>query len=163
AVEPAHLRAVLAALAGQHDALRLRLAGGGGDVRQWCEPAEPADLLSVVDLAGVDPAAPRARGGAAAARPRTGFGLARGPLLRGGVWLEGPGGRALLLVAHHLAVDTVSWQILLDDLATAVGQAERDLPIHLGPKTTSFKRWSERLAELAGSAELATEADYWLA
>ncbi|MBO3740221.1 non-ribosomal peptide synthase/polyketide synthase [Actinoplanes flavus] len=51
----------------------------------------------------------------------------------------------LLLVAHHLVVDAVSWRILLPDLEAA--QAGR----RLEPAPTSFRRWARRLSEEAAS------------
>jgi non-ribosomal peptide synthase protein (TIGR01720 family) len=67
----------------------------------------------------------------------------------------------LLLVVHHLGVDIVSWQILLSDLWAAYGRARGEAGVGLAAKTTSFKRWAERLAEYAQSDELAREVDYW--
>jgi hypothetical protein len=57
----------------------------------------------------------------------------------------------LLLIAHHLVVDGVSWPVLLADLRAAA--AGFPLP----PKTTSFRRWAERLREYARTAELRPE------
>ena len=52
----------------------------------------------------------------------------------------------LLLTIHHLAVDGVSWRILVPDLAAAwaaiAGGEEPALP----PRGTSFRRWAQRLA-----------------
>ncbi|MDP9122407.1 MAG: condensation domain-containing protein, partial [Acidobacteriota bacterium] len=74
----------------------------------------------------------------------------------------GPGrpGR-LLWVIHHLAVDAVSWRILLEDLAASYAQLSRGLPAGLPRKTTSFKEWSERLTAHATSPELLRELPYW--
>ncbi len=69
----------------------------------------------------------------------------------------------LLLVIHHLAVDGVSWQILLKDLQMAYQQLSRGEMVRLPPKTTSFQQWAERLKEYAQSAELRQELDHWLA
>ena len=69
--------------------------------------------------------------------------------------------QSLLMVAHHLVVDAVSWPILVEDLSAAYAQAERGLQMKLPAKTTSFARWARRLAELAASAEVAGEASYW--
>jgi non-ribosomal peptide synthase protein (TIGR01720 family) len=60
-------------------------------------------------------------------------------------------------------VDGVSWRILLEDLEFAYRQARRGEAIELPAKTTSFRRWAQRLQEYAGSAELAAELSYWLA
>ncbi|MQY21752.1 non-ribosomal peptide synthetase [Nocardia macrotermitis] len=64
----------------------------------------------------------------------------------------------LWLVIHHLAVDAVSWRILLTDLATAWSQisgGETDF----GPTTTSFRRWAHGLVEQASSR--AGELELW--
>ncbi|MDX3432761.1 amino acid adenylation domain-containing protein [Streptomyces sp. ME01-18a] len=52
-------------------------------------------------------------------------------------WLEPS--RTLVVTVHHLAVDAVSWLILLDDLATAMRGAE------LPPPTTSYAEYAEAL------------------
>jgi len=64
----------------------------------------------------------------------------------------------LLLVIHHLAVDGVSWRILLEDLHRAYGAAAQGENIQLPQKTTSYIRWSERLRQWA--AEHPDQA-YW--
>jgi non-ribosomal peptide synthase protein (TIGR01720 family) len=70
-------------------------------------------------------------------------------------------------VIHHLAVDGVSWRLLLEDLAAAydqLGRVARDAAgPALPPKTTSFRRWSERLTGFATSEVVRREADWWLA
>ncbi|WP_142279029.1 non-ribosomal peptide synthetase, partial [Mycobacterium sherrisii] len=55
--------------------------------------------------------------------------------------------RQLLLVIHHLAVDAVSWRILLEDLNIAWAQQRSGQPIALPAGGTSFARWSSLLAE----------------
>jgi non-ribosomal peptide synthase protein (TIGR01720 family) len=67
----------------------------------------------------------------------------------------------LFLVAHHLVVDGVSWRILLDDLDTAYQQAVRGETIDLGPKTTSFRDWSQRLNEYVSAGGLDHELAHW--
>ncbi|MEE1781909.1 amino acid adenylation domain-containing protein, partial [Streptomyces sp. SP17BM10] len=62
------------------------------------------------------------------------------------VWSEEQ--NRLLVMAHHLVVDGVSWRILLPDLAHAYeGTA-------LEPVPTSFRRWAQQLTALDRSAEL---------
>jgi non-ribosomal peptide synthase protein (TIGR01720 family) len=59
-------------------------------------------------------------------------------------------------------VDAVSWPVLLEDLETACAQLDRDEPVRLPKKTTSFKRWAEGLAARARSEEVRAEARLWL-
>ena len=48
----------------------------------------------------------------------------------------------LLLIAHHLVVDTISWQILVSDLESICPQLSRDEEIALLSKTTSYHQCS---------------------
>jgi non-ribosomal peptide synthase protein (TIGR01720 family) len=75
-------------------------------------------------------------------------------------WFRYPAGEPprLLLVAHHLGIDAVSWTPLLQDLERALGPGEVRLP----PKTASFQEWARGLAKLAVSAEVSSEARRWL-
>jgi amino acid adenylation domain-containing protein/non-ribosomal peptide synthase protein (TIGR01720 family) len=60
------------------------------------------------------------------------------------VWLDpGPGvaGR-LLIVAHHLVVDAVSWRILVADIATAGSQVSAGAPVELPGTGTSWREWT---------------------
>ncbi len=51
----------------------------------------------------------------------------------------------LLWCIHHLAVDGVSWRILLEDLANAYQQAVEQQPIQLPAKTSSVRAWNQHL------------------
>jgi non-ribosomal peptide synthase protein (TIGR01720 family) len=66
----------------------------------------------------------------------------------------------LFLVAHHLAVDAVSWRILLEDLRSLCSTTGE---VKLPPKTTSFKAWAEGLEAAARTPEVAADAEHWLA
>jgi non-ribosomal peptide synthase protein (TIGR01720 family) len=69
----------------------------------------------------------------------------------------------LLIVIQHLAVDGLSWRILLEDIQTAYNQLCQKQPVTLPAKTTAFKHWAERLVEYAQSESLRLESSYWLA
>ncbi len=50
-----------------------------------------------------------------------------------------------VLIAHHLVVDAVSWQIIIDDFTTALQQVITNDAIVEEPKTSTIKAWSEHL------------------
>ncbi|MGH7364211.1 MAG: condensation domain-containing protein, partial [Candidatus Methylomirabilales bacterium] len=165
-LEPGVLEEALWALIAHHDALRLRFRPQEGSVTQDCappqEPQRPS-ILRCVDLSGLPAPEQEAAMEAAAATLQGGFNLSEGPLLRAVRFKRGPGHRpAMLIAAHHLVVDAVSWRILTEDLATALGQLQEAKAPSLGAKTTSFKQWANRLSEHARSAILEKELDYWL-
>lgn len=145
------LEAAIEQLIGHHDALRLRL---DGDRQQFIAPQGPVPFERVVLANGALEET--------AARVQTSLDYTRGPVFRA-VLFDAPGVQArLLLCAHHLAVDGVSWRILLEDLATAYLSHSLGESAALPPKTTSFKRWAERLFEYAQSKQMQAEAERWL-
>ncbi|MGK3988241.1 amino acid adenylation domain-containing protein [Sorangium sp. So ce136] len=157
------LEAAVQALLRHHGALRLRYVPEERGFRQTLTSHEPATILHRADLAGVPQAEqPRALE-AHAARWQASLDLTAGPLLRVVGFDLGAGrpGR-LLLVAHHLVIDGVSWRILLEDLEVAYDQARRGAPAQLPDRTTSFARWAARLTAAAQDAALQEEAAYWL-
>ncbi|HWG98909.1 MAG TPA: condensation domain-containing protein, partial [Pilimelia sp.] len=156
------LRRAVEALFAQHDALRARFTRDGEEWRQEYGPVEPLDALTVHALPEGDEEAQAAAMEKIADEVHAGFDLGRGPLLRAVLFDRGAGRRPyLLLVAHHLIVDGVSWRILLDDLDSGYGQAAGGGPVRLGAKTTSVQEWSTRLAQHVASGALDAELDYW--
>ncbi|GJF34550.1 hypothetical protein KNE206_72500 [Kitasatospora sp. NE20-6] len=151
------LRRALAALAGAHPALRLRLARTDGIWTQEVLPAAQApavtdpQTLRRVALDGADPAA-EADAAAAALDPDT------GRVLRA-VWFDGGPERdgRLLLTVHHLAVDGVSWRTLLPGLAAAyAGRAPE-------PETDPLRAWAEHLLAHAHERHRIAELPHWQA
>ncbi|MBY8847564.1 amino acid adenylation domain-containing protein [Saccharothrix sp. MB29] len=153
------LDAALRLVVDRHPALRTRLVD---DRTLHADPPgdRAHDVLTRVDVTGpgVDTAAvaeEQREAAVAALSP------AAGRLVRA-VWLDAgpaePG--TLLLVLHHLAVDGVSWRILLDDLAHAwevvTGGAARR-----SPSGTSPRSWANGLAEAATEPRWSAQLDLW--
>jgi amino acid adenylation domain-containing protein/non-ribosomal peptide synthase protein (TIGR01720 family) len=160
ALNLAFLQQVVQQLLIHHDALRLRFLRSACGWKQVNALPEPAVPLTREDLSALSAREQTAAIEATAAQLQASLNLSEGPLLRVALFDLGTHQSArLLLVIHHLAVDGVSWRILLEDLQTAYQQLCRGETIQFPPKTTSFKYWSQRLFEYAQSQEL----DYWLA
>ncbi|AXG81820.1 non-ribosomal peptide synthetase [Streptomyces paludis] len=133
---PGALDAMLAALVAHHDMLRARLVRGDrwsfdippaeGSAVEWRESDLPLDDCVALATHGLDPD--------------------NGVMLRA-VWQRAA--RRLVLVAHHVVIDGVSWRILMDDLATAWRQAAAGAPVELAPVGTSFRRWTQLLEQTA--------------
>jgi len=86
--------------------------------------------------------------------------LETGPLVKLGLF-KTSGGDHLLMVIHHLAVDGISWRILLEDFSTAYRQLTRGEAIGFQEKTDSFKCWAAELREYSESKEILRELEYW--
>ncbi|MTE22328.1 amino acid adenylation domain-containing protein [Streptomyces sp. TRM43335] len=165
--DEALLRDALAAVLEQHDALRLRFEPvDGGRWRQWGAAPGDAPHLEVHDLPlGATAGADATLRGVADALC-SGFDLAAGPLLRAALCRPGggPGGDrrpVLLLAAHHLVVDAVSWRVILEDLDAAYRALRAGDRVDLGPKTTSFHAWARRLAEHTAAGGFDDELAHW--
>jgi amino acid adenylation domain-containing protein/non-ribosomal peptide synthase protein (TIGR01720 family) len=146
-VVPTTLSAALTALVDHHDALRTRLFTSDAQWHAEVIGRQPGDVLRVVDLAGV-PAADRDTTCASAADSvQSGLSLADGRLMAAALFTGDDRHADRLLVAiHHIAVDTVSWAVLLADLATAYTHLAAGREVELPRKSTSFRDWATRLA-----------------
>jgi len=151
------------ALVDHHDALRLQFVQNASG--RWS--AEYGRVggttpFRIVDLSSCATSEQDARLRESALAAAAGFDLATGPLIRV-VYFRLGGDRPgrLLFVVHHLAVDGVSWRLLLEDFRAACDQAARGGSIALPAKTTSYRTWVERLR--AHASIVADERAYWLA
>ncbi|HEY0738138.1 MAG TPA: amino acid adenylation domain-containing protein [Herpetosiphonaceae bacterium] len=145
-----------------HDALRLRFFWEPDGWRQTTGSTEARIPCRVLDLALLAPAEQRETIEAYAAEIQRSLDLAVGPVVQVAHFSRGPqqSGR-LLIVAHHLVIDGVSWRILLHDLQTAYQQLSSGATVHLPPKTTSYQQWAQHLQAYAQTPELWAEWAYW--
>ncbi len=67
----------------------------------------------------------------------------------------------LLMIVHHLAVDGVSWRILVEDFNLAWAQLHGGQPVELPAPRTSFARWAAILAEHAYHPEVVGTVERW--
>ncbi|WP_243746214.1 condensation domain-containing protein, partial [Tahibacter aquaticus] len=163
-LQPEALRTAVAALYQRHDALRLRFVERDGQWQAQHQALDDAMLAAscVVETLPADAQEIAAFLTARCNHWQAGFDLAQGPLLRV-VLFQGETTARLLLLAHHLVIDGVSWRILLADLEQAYRQIERGETVALAPKTSSLQQWGEALAGYAQSPALQQEKAYWLA
>lgn len=86
--------------------------------------------------------------------------LAHGPWMKS-VLFHTQEGNYLFICIHHLAVDGVSWRILLEDLKVALKQLEEGRKVSLPSKTASYQEWAELLYEYGRNQNFQKEAHYW--
>jgi amino acid adenylation domain-containing protein/non-ribosomal peptide synthase protein (TIGR01720 family) len=147
-----------------HDALRLRFDHKGVAWEQWNVARETQQVFRRVDLSHLGRAEQAAHLERIANEAQASLNLNEGPISRV-VYFDLGVGRPhrLLMVIHHLAIDGVSWRILLDDMQRVYEQLERGERVKLPPKTLSFKRWSELLMRHAQDPAVRRELEYWTA
>lgn len=83
-----------------------------------------------------------------------------GPIVKAAVYHD-EGCDHILIAVHHLAVDAVSWSIILEDFTKAYQQAEAKMTIKLPPKSAPFAAWAEALYRYEQSPEFAECRQYW--
>jgi amino acid adenylation domain-containing protein/non-ribosomal peptide synthase protein (TIGR01720 family) len=143
---------LLQALLDRHAMLRLRAEddGAGGWSLTVPEPGsvDARGCLDTVDVLTDDAAI------AAGSRLNPAAGV-----MLSAVWVTSE--RQLVSIVHHLAVDGVSWRILLEDLNTAWTQHHSGQQVELPATGTSFARWAELLVEHARRPEVTEHAYIW--
>jgi amino acid adenylation domain-containing protein/non-ribosomal peptide synthase protein (TIGR01720 family) len=154
-LDPDALKAALQALVDHHPMLRAQFRQTGAGWQQSVALNGPVVFKEFDLRQTADPAMALAD---AANRLHRDCDLARGGLFRAG-YFSLPRGERLLLVAHHLVVDGVSWRVLLDDLAFAYERAIAGQPIALAA-SSSFADWSEQLVAHADE-QAEGERDLW--
>ena len=154
-VSEAEVVVVLQAVLDRHAMLRLR-------VEDWGARGAGKWLLRVPEAGSVDAAGclqtVEVLSEAAVIRARSRLDPAAGVMLSA-VWATAT--NQLVLIIHHLAVDGVSWRIVLEDLNLAWAQHHSGQPIVLPAAGTSFARWSSLLAEHAHAAAVVAQAEVW--
>ncbi len=159
-LDEARLQAALGALLDHHDVLRMTLARAPAhdDWRLTIGPAGSVSAARCLRRVSLPRGAAERQRVIAdetrAAKQR--LDPESGRMLQA-VWFDDGAQDAgrLLLSVHHLAVDGVSWRILLADLEQAArGQA-------LPPRSTTFRRWAELLDAHAREPARVAELPFW--
>ena len=68
----------------------------------------------------------------------------------------------LFVTVHHLAIDGVSWRILLEDLNVSLASHMNGEDLSLSAKGTSYRQFVSVLEDYAISPKLLQEKDYWI-
>ncbi|WP_046300195.1 non-ribosomal peptide synthetase [Mycobacterium sp. UM_Kg27] len=143
---PEQLRAALAAIVAAHPLLRARL----DTAELTLYPIEPVDVLTEVTVAAADLSVVTAHG----TRLLESLDPENGVMLRA-VWLRAPDSAGVLMLCGHvLALDPVSWQVILGELHAALTGAE---PL---PERSGYRRWAAALQERAQTLDT---VDFWAA
>ncbi|GAB0106987.1 non-ribosomal peptide synthetase [Nocardia sp. JMUB6875] len=158
-IDTARLEATLQTLVDGHDMLRAQLShteDGPHLVTREPGAVSAADLLTEVTVDGDLGAALEVRSREAIDRIDPDAGI-----MLQAVRFKRPSGDVLLLTAHHLAVDPVSWHIILGDLADAWQQVEAGETPSIATESTSYRRWGQLLADRADGRDVQSQREFW--
>ncbi len=152
-------------LLNHHDALRLNFQQQESDWQQFIS-SQQREVFTKIDLSALSEIEQKLAIEATAAKLQASLNLAEslvrfawfdlGRCLRRAM----PTPSRLLIIVHHLAIDGVSWRILIEDLQTAYQQLSQGEAIQLPAKTTSWQTWALHLQEYSQSLK---QLNYWSA
>jgi len=162
-LDDARIEEILHKLAAHHDALRLQFVENAAGWEQFIAAPITSKLLRCFDLKEQTAEKQDAVMQAEANALQASLNLTEGILIRAAVFHLGAD-RAdhLLIVIHHLAVDGISWRILLEDLNTLYRQPTGDSVVKLPAKTSSVLDWARKLQQSADSSATHKALDTWL-
>jgi non-ribosomal peptide synthase protein (TIGR01720 family) len=158
------LRYALQKIQAHHDALRMTFREENGSVVQVNHGLDYPFSFEVIDIR--EPSGGLSLPAAVSEQAETLQGSldpAVGPLMKAALFQCSDGER-LFIVIHHLVLDAVSWNIILEDFERLYryrreNPAGDTPPLHA--KTDSFKTWAEQLRQYAQSPALLKEKAYW--
>ena len=162
-VDSALVKQVVEELLRHHEVLRMKYERHDGVPLQLCSQQSPQDIYEQKDFSFLDESDQKVVLELDADRAQASLDLESGRVVSAVEYDLGPGkNKRLLLVIHHLAVDGVSWRILLADLERGYEQLKNGQPVSLG-RTTSFRKWAEWVRQYSTEAKVRQEMAYWCA
>ncbi|MCF2859282.1 amino acid adenylation domain-containing protein [Pseudoalteromonas sp. SMS1] len=131
------------ALIEHHDALRLQYQQQGEWLQSYRDYDE-ADYREVVWYQSTTEQAFDSYCLQLAEQAQASLNIMRGDSLRV-VYVHSETRQQLLLIAHHLVIDGVSWRILVDDLLQGIAQSAAGKAVAFAAKSHSYQYWAQQL------------------
>ncbi|MCE3199502.1 amino acid adenylation domain-containing protein [Paenibacillus sonchi] len=153
------LEKALSALIRHHDSLRINCRSDSGGLFYNPEHYHTRPSIEEYDFSDLSLPEQEAKLGEAAQRLAASFDLQHSLLVKAAVFELGHV-RKMLLIAHHLVVDGVSWRIILEDMNTLLQQIHHGQEVALPLKTSSYQKWAKAL-EASRETLGMKEEEYW--
>ena len=145
-----------------HDGLRINYSDGSKELFYNNQHINMEFKVASFDISKLSPKDQERELESIGAQLKSGFDLAEGLLVKAALIDFGENNIKLLITIHHLAVDGVSWRIILEDIYSTYKALEEGREAILPAKTASMKQWYEKLVELSESPKVLGEKEYWL-
>ncbi|MCF6437464.1 non-ribosomal peptide synthetase [Pseudoalteromonas sp. MMG022] len=154
------LRDIMFAVYQRHDILRLSVVEQAGKYMPLTEQCVER-AIKCVDLGHLAGQSWEDELTKASREAKAGLSLVTADVFRAVLFTGNSTQRRLLLTAHHMVIDGVSWRILFEDMASAFEQWQQNDAIVLGAKTSSFQQWGQFLYDYANSDDISAEKAFW--
>lgn len=154
------MREVIKKLMMRHDSLRINCNPNTGNLFYNDAHCEAEVLIKETDLSHLPHALRVDKLKTAAMHINRPFDLTSDLLVRFGLFHMGKNDCTLLLCAHHLIVDGVSWRLIIDDIRELLKGVKGKSKIALSPTSNSYFEWAEALWEYSKN-KVYEELAYW--
>lgn len=159
-IETKKLEIILNELIKHHDSLRINYNSITGELFYNYEYLDKYYNIQEHDLTNLSYSMQVDRVEFLADELKSSFNIENEVLIKACVFKLGQHEKKLLITAHHLAVDGVSWRIILEDINTMVKQINNGQRIMLPSKTHSYQEWT-KVIENYCDYEINKEKNYW--
>lgn len=159
-IETENLEIILKELIKHHDSLRINYNSKTGELLYNNEHLDKRISIKEHDLTSLSYSMQADRMVLLADELKSSFNIENDVLIKACVFKLGQHEKKLLITAHHLAVDGVSWRIILDDINTMAEQINSGQKIMLASKTHSYQEWAQMI-ENCYKNEMNEEKGYW--
>lgn len=92
---------------------------------------------------------------------KTSFDIQNGLLLKAAILKFNDSHHELLITAHHLVIDGVTWRIILDDFVKIYNSLQLGKSVELPSKTASLRDWYNYLTQQQKKGKFNEEREYW--
>lgn len=149
-----HLKTVFDVIINHHDALRMYYTTENGVYKQINGGNRHTYDYELIEVENENTFVENCN------RLQSGFDLENGPLFKVCLFRDKERDR-LLMIAHHLVIDAVSWRILFEDFSALYEQCLSNADLSIPLKTDSFKLWMEKQVAYANESVIKNEEAYW--
>ncbi|WP_068774886.1 non-ribosomal peptide synthetase [Paenibacillus sp. FJAT-26967] len=159
-IDASELEHILRTLIQHHDALRINVDAENGQLFYNNQLDDHAFIEVNVFRLSSYPAREQAERIAQLGQSfKAAMSLQNDRLIKACIFDLGHSGQKLLIAAHHLVVDGISWRILLEDLASMLTSTRNGAEASLPLKTDSMQSWARFLQNY--QQEAFKEQSYW--
>lgn len=159
-IETKKLEIVLNELIRHHDSLRINYNSQTGELFYNREHLDRCYGIEEYDLTNESYPIQVDRMALLEDKLKSSLSIENGILIKACVFKLGQYEKKILITAHHLVVDGVSWRIILEDINTMVKQINNGQNILLPSKTHSYQEWA-KVIENYCNHEMDKEIRYW--
>lgn len=155
------LELILDKLVEDHDSLRINYHVNLGELYYNNEHLKKRTKIEVHDLSGHPCSKRNFYIAEIGEKIKSSLSIEDGLLFKACLFDAGQSEKKLLLTAHHLVIDGVSWRIILEDFYSMLIQSSKGQTLDLPQKTHSYQKWALAIEEYSKSEAFLKEQTYW--